>query len=240
MANVDPSNKEKGNFKDKFRDVKYRAKMELVFYGVFILALVCLANVNGRFSTGDTDLDENSGEISGEIDSEDDEQELEIASLYERLRDSSYAYEIRIVGKTEEESFEYLYTGKVTESGNSITYLDQVYNVVEGKFYVADSSEEVREEVLFPVVSYNYLDFSKIDKIISEGEVEYKTNYSNGNKAISYVINLNDLFFDDNSGNSISILVLETSDEVSLEMDYRYLVNVLECQVSVRYLEIGV
>ncbi len=176
------------NFLEKWKDdKKYRAKIKLLLYGVFIVIVAIYASSLNRKTPVTPDIidNDNSNSVVNDI--------ITIPDTY------NYVIDITINDKT------YKYSGKkevdsltiTKETEDNITdyiFKDDEYYLKEGESYVKTTKAEV-----YDVVNYNYINLETINSYLSKAEkvndqyLVYLKDVILGNETDEYfVITLND------------------------------------------------
>lgn len=242
--------KQKFNLKDfyqRFRnDKRFHAKVELVVYVVFIVVIILVVNFANLSS--DSSYSSNNA-IDNLSDSNDNITEEEMQDLYNEL---DYNYEASIEVTTIKDEIisndSYIFYSYSKDKDLNIIKIssDKNYNYKltdTGEYYNVDEDvKSVEENEIFDLIPYKYLNLENIQKYISKGTSEYTTNYSNGDKLVSYKIYIKDILLDNSDEGFITINVSTNSDSVTIDIDYTDLLkgdDIDTCNVKVIYKNIN-
>jgi hypothetical protein len=241
----DWAKEEKQNFFQKLKnDKKFRAKGELIIYGVIIIAIIIFA----QFSSNSTSYDYTNTVTNTDNDTSNNQEE-ETTNLYDTLTDN-YKASVEVItlkeGKASSRKYE---INKTTVDDNSQETITKVntddtsneYQVGDtGEFYSTQDGNitMVEENDIFDIVSYKYLELNNIKKYISKGITDYTTNYSNGTQIVSYKVMIKDILLDNTTDEYITINVTNESDKVTIDIDYTNLLKsdtIDTCNVKIIY-----
>lgn len=208
----EPQAKAKLTFKEKLKDKKERAKIELIGYGLFFVIAIIFARALGG--------------ISANIETPKDRP-----SFLTTLKDN-YEYEIT----TDYEEATYNYHGKRLGNNGTLKVQDKEYYLMNNNYYLIDNGNYllVTKEEINTIIDYNYLDLARIKKYISIGikqDNTYKIKVSdlllNSSSTKSITITINE----DNTSLTIDYTPLfeeltSTSNQVAVTIHY-YNINKL-------------
>lgn len=243
--------KKKIDIKDLYNrfktDKKFHAKVELIGYGVFILVIIVFVN----FANTGSDNSYTTNTISeNNINEENNTDNVNGAEdLFSTL---TYNYEVNLEVDVVKDGVTSNFNYKVTsydENGDisiikNIGDRSEEYKLTNtGDYYkIEDEIKGTNEDEIFDLVAYKYLNLDSIKKYISKGTSEYTTNYSNGDKLVSYKIFVKDILLGDNREEFITINVGTSVDVVTIYIDYTDLLksDVIDtCNVKAIYTNIG-
>ena len=193
--------RKKLDLKSRLKDKRERAKIELIFYGVFILVVIIFIRVmgNGTSSTYNNGNNDNNN-ITSFIYSVDD----------------NYEYHIDIIINDKK----YEYYGKVLGNNSSINLIDEdeiySYRLMNRKYYELDDDNFVlvSEEDVYPYIDYRYLNISTIKEYLQMSVKE-------GNV---YKVRVSDLILNSDSNDYITINVEEGDNNIII--DYSHLLEI--------------
>ena len=191
-------------------DKKYRAKIKLIFYGVFIILVAVYASTLNTSITEDDKKDDPKEEVIND----------EVIEVPE-----NYHYEINI----EIDNDTYKYYGEKTIARTTITKIGDAtinYLYEDNEYYINDNNTYVkttREEV-YDIINYNYLDLNNINNYLKKA-----TKVNN-----MYYIYLKDIILNDETDEYITIII----DDNNINIDYSSLMkkinNYEKCIVEIQ------
>lgn len=243
--------KKKIDIKDLYNrfktDKRFHAKVELIGYGVFILVIIVFVNfANTGSDNSYTTNTINENNINEENNTENVNESEDLFSTL------TYNYEANLEVDVVKDGVTSSFNYKVTsydENGDisiikNIGDRSEEYKLTNtGDYYkIEDEIKGVNEDEIFDLVAYKYLNLDSIKKYISKGTSEYTTNYSNGDKLVSYKIFVKDILLGDNREEFITINVGTSVDVVTIYIDYTDLLkgDVIDtCNVKIIYSNIG-
>lgn len=208
--------KKKLTLKERWKDKRERAKLELMLYGIFFLVIIVLAQFSSSMS--------NNGASNNNFNN----------SFIDELNDN-YQYEINIVL----DNNNYKYYGK--KLGNNMTIIrnngskEDYFYQKNDKLYILDTKGNyilTTTDEVYPYIEYRYLDINNIKQFIKLG-----TN-NNG----LYSINVSDIVLNNNTDDVITIKVDELSK--TLVVDYTNLFKIdnndlIKEEVTISFLNIN-
>lgn len=243
---MDSSNNE--SFFGKMRtDKKYRAKVELIGYGLMILVIVLGLNIgtNGNKIRGNI--------IYGTKDKTDKEDNVNL--LKSITNNYEYDMEVSYDKIVDNESKKYVehYTGK--------SYLDKLvinrnidnevasFYKMGNKYYTKDKEKEdnfveVDSKNVYGLLVNNYLELDNIKEYLNQANLDHVTNYSNGKIEEIYHLNVGSIILGYKGEEVIDISVLMENESLVIKIDYSNLYKVLDlsvekCDVLIKYSNIG-
>lgn len=194
------------SLKDRLKDKRERAKIELIFYGIFFVGIIIFARFLGS-STPNNSSNENAN-----------------TETFINTIDDNYRYEMTItVGDGE-----YTYRGKVLGNNKTITKLtpDSVssYYANKDKYYQLDNGNYflTNKDSIYDIIDYRYLDIKEIKEYLKHATKEENT----------YQVKVSDLLLNASSDESITIIVDESNQ--SIKIDYTNLLN-LNSEEDINY-----
>ena len=210
---------EKVSFREKIKDKKYSAKVQLIGYGVFILLVIIYANISTRnynYSNNNTNtINKDNRPI----------EKTEETSLLDSIKDN-YHYEIKLT-IAKEETQEYLFTGdryndvlSINYNNNSFYYKDnEYYNKQEDNYVITD------KKTVYGDIDNNYIELKSIINYIKKSKLDRTTEYSSGEKNSVYYLYLKDIIPNYMEEDYNEITVNEKEDILSINIDYSKFMN---------------
>jgi len=204
MKKKELNEKKKLTLKERLKDKRERAKIELTIYGIFFIGIIIFARVIG-------------GTTSNNIENNDEETPSFITTI-----NDNYQYDI-IVTKDEEK---YHYYGKVLGNNSTInlTYEDKTnsYYLMNKKYYILEESNYIliNEEEVYPYINYRYLNISTIKGYLQIAEKENNT----------YKVKISDLILNSESSEYITINIEEGDKNIII--DYTPLLKLADENIS--------
>lgn len=181
--------KKKLTLKEKLKDKRERAKLELLFYGIFFLAIIVFT----RILSGYNDVPKVTA----------------TKSFINEITDN-YEYNIDI----NIDNNKYKYYGKRLGNNMSINkVIDNKYDYfykMGNKYYILDTNGNyilTSVEDIYNYIDYRYLDISNIKEYIKLGTKD-NNNYN---------IKVSDLILNNNNNNNITISIDELNNTITLD-----------------------
>ena len=181
--------KKKLTLKEKLKDKRERAKLELLFYGIFFLAIIVFT----RILSGYNDIPK-VNDTKSFINEITDNYEY---NIYINIDNNKYKYYGKRLGnnmsinKVIDNKYDYFY-----KMGNKYYILDNNGN------YILTSVEDI-----YNYIDYRYLDISNIKEYIKLGTKD-NNNYN---------IKVSDLILNSNNTNNITISIDELNNTITLD-----------------------
>lgn len=257
------SNK-KESFFDKVKgDKKYKAKVELIGYGIFIVVLVLGLNIS---SLGDNSNRSDLGNVidKGSLNEREEENtSMDEESLLKKLSDN-YSYEVLVnitkksmnIETNEEVDVEskISYKGKSYGKTKEINYINgndkSIYYKVDDSYYSRQDNitSLVKDTQVYDVIEGKYIEMDSIKEMINKASLDYVTNFSDGRKEMVYHMLVKDFIVSHHSNISvdekIEISVIEEGEVLSIIVDYSNAYpyideSISSCKVDVKVKDIG-
>lgn len=181
--------KKKLTLKEKLKDKRERAKLELLFYGIFFLAIIVFTRILSEYN--------------------DVPKVNDTKSFINEITDN-YEYNIDI----NIDNNKYKYYGKRLGNNMSINkVIDNKYDYfykMGNKYYILDNNGNyilTSVEDIYNYIDYRYLDISNIKEYIKLGTKD-NNNYN---------IKVSDLILNSNNTNNITISIDELNNTITLD-----------------------
>ena len=213
MKNQEQEKKPK--LKERLKDKRERAKIELIFYLVFFTTLVIIARIGTSKS---------SNNISSPI---------ETPSFINTITDN-YEYIVTI----ELKDTTHTYQGRVLGHNGTITKDNEEYYYKKGdKYYILDTQGNyilTSKEKIYPYIAANYLDIEEIKQYLKEATKENNT----------YQIKVSNIILNTQSTDNISITINEEKQEIKIDYTNLFKIDNQENPedkeiVTIKYSNIG-
>lgn len=193
----------KFTLKERLKDKRERAKIELILYGIFFLGVIIFVRIIGSMSSGIEDSN------------------IEKESFIFTISDN-YEYDM-VINKNDNI---YEYYGKVLGNNSTInlreTDKEKTYYFTNKKYYVLKDNEYIltSEEEVYPYIDYYYLSVDNIKEYIhmatKEGEV--------------YKLKLSDIVLNNNSEDYVEIFINE--GDKNIVIDYTALFKLMDQDID--------
>ena len=235
--------KENQTFKEKYKnDPKYKAKVQLIGYGVFILFLIVYLNIasigakNTKLSNTTTKNNDNiPTKENNNIETKTDKE------LGQWLKDigTNYEYDVVVSSKSkndngEEANTQTHYWGKTyqnkmiinKEANGSTTYFlkeDNNYYLNELDNYTLSKKEAVYSEI-----DEDIIEFDMLNLLLKNASLDHVTNYSSGKKEYEYHLKIRDIIKTYQEDTELSFEIVIEDNVVTVEVDYAPMINIVE------------
>ena len=249
--NYEEENKLKAFLAKYKSDKKYKAKVQLTGYLIFIIILVIylnISNMGNNYNYNSTNTTNNQEPTTDNIKEDKD------LSLLKKL-DNNYNYSVNIaITRTKEdntpENININYNGK---SDNENIIINKVINNNTLTFYKAGDEyykknnteyELMAENEIYDIISAKYIEYSSLKKYIEKASLDHYTNYSTGKVEYVYNLSISEIIKSYKKDDKIEIDIVEENDAITIDIDYANLFKVLnnkitDCKINYKYNNIG-
>lgn len=198
MKEKKDNNKKKLSLKERWKDKRERAKIELMLYGIFFLIIIIFARI--------------SNSMSNNIPKEEDNK-IFISEITD-----NYSYDIDITIDNDN----YKYYGKVLGHNMNIHKVvdteDEYFYKMNNKYYILDDNDNyilTNDKEIFSYIDYRYLDINTIKEYIKMGTLNNNI----------YTIKVSDILLNNNSNDVITITVDDINKELIIDYTNLFKVN---------------
>lgn len=198
MKEKKDNNKKKLSLKERWKDKRERAKIELMLYGIFFLIIIIFARI--------------SNSMSNNIPKEEDNK-IFISEITD-----NYSYDIDITIDNDN----YKYYGKVLGHNMNIHKVvdteDEYFYKMNNKYYILDDNGNyilTNDKEIFSYIDYRYLDINTIKEYIKMGTLNSNI----------YMIKVSDILLNNNSNDVITITVDDINKELVIDYTNLFKVN---------------
>lgn len=239
-------NGENKTFIEKYKeDKKYKAKVQLIGYGIFIVIIIIYLNIYNM--TGN----HTNTKLTNQITTNDTEnKKVEEVGEWIKELDNNYQYDITVSLKEEDSTKEIHYSGssyktKMTiikeENGITTNYFKEDKNYYfkeEDKYTLSD------EDTVYSLIKGDYIELANLKNYLESSELDHYTNYSSGKYEYVYNLLVRNIIKTLEKDDSITFNVVIENDTIIIEVDYANLLNnsgedVDECKVTYKYTDIN-
>lgn len=204
MKKEEQLEKKKVTLKERLKDKKERAKIELMLYGIFFIGVIIFARVLGN-STSNIENNNNT-ETPSFISSLEDNYEYDIKLT---INDNTYEYYGKVLGNNSTINL------KMEDKVNSYYLMNKKYYILENGNYILTTEEEV-----YPYIDYRYLNTNNIKEYINKANKENNT----------YKVKISDLVLNNDSGDYLTINIEE--GDKNIVIDYTPLLKLTEDNIE--------
>lgn len=198
MEEKKDNNKKKLSLKERWKDKRERAKIELMLYGIFFLIIIIFARI--------------SNSMSNNIPKEEDNK------IFINEITDNYSYDIDITIDNDN----YKYYGKVLGHNMNIHKVvdteDEYFYKMNNKYYILDDNGNyilTNDKEIFSYIDYRYLDINTIKEYIKMGTLNNNI----------YMIKVSDILLNNNSNDVITITVDDINKELVIDYTNLFKVN---------------
>lgn len=198
MEEKKDNNKKKLSLKERWKDKRERAKIELMLYGIFFLIIIIFARI--------------SNSMSNNIPKEEDNK-IFISEITD-----NYSYDIDITIDNDN----YKYYGKVLGHNMNIHKVvdteEEYFYKMNNKYYILDDNGNyilTNDKEIFSYIDYRYLDINTIKEYIKMGTLNNNI----------YMIKVSDILLNNNSNDVITITVDDINKELVIDYTNLFKVN---------------
>ena len=198
MEEKKDNNKKRLSLKERWKDNRERAKIELMLYGIFFLIIIVFARI--------------SNSMSNNIPKEEDNK------IFINEITDNYSYDIDITIDNDN----YKYYGKVLGHNMNIHKVvdteDEYFYKMNNKYYILDDNGNyilTNDKEIFSYIDYRYLDINTIKEYIKMGTLNNNI----------YTIKVSDILLNNNSNDVITITVDDINKELIIDYTNLFKVN---------------
>lgn len=208
--------KKKLSLKERWKDKRERAKIELMLYGIFFLVIIIFARISSSMSTNipkDNDINN---------------------TFIDEITDN-YQYDIDITI----DNNKYKYSGKKLGNNMSITRIvgtkEEFFYQMNDKYYILDTKGNyilTTAEDIYPYIEYRYLNINNIKQFIKLG-TKNDTVYS---------VKVSDIVLNNNSADTITLTVNEENKNILIDYTNLFKIdnsNINKAEVNIKYSNIN-
>lgn len=208
--------KKKLSLKERWKDKRERAKIELMLYGIFFLVIIIFARISSSMSTNipkDNDINN---------------------TFIDEITDN-YQYDIDIII----DNNKYKYSGKKLGNNMSITRIvgtkEEYFYQMNDKYYILDTRGNyilTTAEDIYPYIEYRYLNINNIKQFIKLG-TKNDTVYS---------VKVSDIVLNNNSADTITLTVNEEDKNILIDYTNLFKIdnsNINKAEVNIKYSNIN-
>lgn len=208
--------KKKLSLKERWKDKRERAKIELMLYGIFFLVIIIFARISSSMSTNipkDNDINN---------------------TFIDEITDN-YQYDIDITI----DNNKYKYSGKKLGNNMSITRIvgtkEEYFYQMNDKYYILDTKGNyilTTDEDIYPYIEYRYLNINNIKQFIKLG-TKNDTVYS---------VKVSDIVLNNNSTDTITLTVNEEDKNILIDYTNLFKIdnsNINKAEVNIKYSNIN-
>ena len=223
----------KGTFLDKYKnDQKYKAKVQLIGYGIFILVLVVylnMANIN-------TKEEKTKNTTSTNIPTKENVQETKELGSWLKEIGTNYEYDVSISLKSKDETGTELvqsihYWGKCDQNKMIIDREQdgetKYFFKEDNNYYLneADNYTLATENEVFSTSPKETVEFTGLKEFLNKATLDHVTNYSTGKKEYVYHLKIRDIIKTYQEDKEIIFNVTIEDSVVTIDVDYSQLVQ---------------
>ena len=235
---------ENQSFFDKYKtDKKYKAKVQLIGYGIFILILIAYLNISNMNATSHGNITTLKNEINNKETSATTEDKQ--IDLLEKIN-NNYEYTINTTIITNEEEKEVKYSGRSAKNNMEITKEINTttinYYKVDSRYYKKDNDtyELAREEDIYDVVGKEYIELNDVKEYIDKSSLDHVTEYSTGKKEYVYHLKVKEIIKSYQGQDEVEIKIIEENNILTIIIDYTNLMKLFseelkECMIEYTY-----
>lgn len=208
--------KKKLSLKERWKDKRERAKIELMLYGIFFLVIIIFARISSSMSTNipkDNDINN---------------------TFIDEITDN-YQYDIDITI----DNNKYKYSGKKLGNNMSITRIvgtkEEFFYQMNDKYYILDTKGNyilTTAEDIYPYIEYRYLNINNIKQFIKLG-TKNDTVYS---------VKVSDIVLNNNNADTITLTVNEEDKNILIDYTNLFKIdnsNINKAEVNIKYSNIN-
>ena len=227
---------EEKNFLEKYKtDKKFKAKVQLIGYGIIIVFIIIYANISSMIVPKNTNLTlKKDGNNNNTI--------VKKESLLKKIS-NNYEYEINVTYKDDKKT---TYIGKRFKNNTEITKKENEetknYYKIDTKYYTKnnDTFELIKENDVYPGIDKEYIELEYIKEYIEKSSLDHRTEYSNGKKEEAYHLKIKDIIKSYPELDEIEIKVIEDNEILRIEVNYKQLLEasqneIRDCKIDYTY-----
>lgn len=211
------------SFKEKMKDKRYNAKIQLIGYGILIVIAILYVNISNKnynynYPYNKTDKKNNTTETSATIKEK---------SLLETIN-NNYEYDIKIEQITEEnETKNNQYTGLKYKDILSIETNNKTYYLKNNEYYekIENDYQLTELKTIYGEIDTKYITLKEILNYLDKSSLDHTTNYSSGKIVSTYILPLKDILPNYIENDYIEFNIEENNEKLNIEIDYSSLIK---------------
>lgn len=243
----------KESFFEKYKtDKKYKAKIQLIGYGLFILLVIVYVNISSMSSSNSSNITSIKNNIDQTEKNNNNEEEKK-SSLLNKI-DNNYEFETKITltikKEEQEEKKELSYSGKRSKNNTEINKktIDNTstFYKVDTRYYTKtnDIYQIIKSEEIYDTIEKEYIEWEYIKEYIEKSSLDHITEYSTGKKEYVYHLKVKDIIKSHQEIDEIEINITEENEILTIEFNYTNLMKALskeieECKMTTTYKNVG-
>ena len=234
---------ENQTFKEKYKnDPKYKAKVQLIGYGIFILFLIVYLNIASmgakKTKINNTTTKNNDNITTKENNNIETKTDKELGQWLKEIG-TNYEYDVVVSSKSKNDNGEEVdtqthYWGKTyqnkmiinKEANGTTTYFlkeDNNYYLNELDNYTLSKKGEVYSEL-----DEDIIEFDMLNLLLKNASLDHVTNYSSGKKEYEYHLKIRDIIKTYQEDTELSYKIVIEDSVVTVEVDYAPMINIAE------------
>ena len=221
---------EKLSFREKMKDKKYSAKVQLIGYGIFIVIIIIYANVSNRNYNYNYDNTVTNTKTTTSNTMESTTKE----SLLDTI-DKNYDYQISVeITKNSGEVSNYQYTGSSCEETFKIITNNQIFYLKNNEYYKEEEGiyTLVEEKDVYEELEEKYINLEEIKNYLEKSSLDHTTNYSSGETISTYYLYLKDILPSYYEEDYVEFNIRELEGTLNIEIDYSNLMNYKDQEIQ--------
>lgn len=250
----DDDNQEQSFFQKLKNDSKYKAKVELTGYAIFIIILIIFLNIFNTGGNYDYSYGNNTTNKTDNNTLNKNSDMEEGTSLFDDINNNySYNVSIELDAKDDADninSYNINYSGKCYKDNliinKSYNGENQEYYKFGSEYYIKsdDNYSIVKNSDVYNLLDGKYVELSGIKDYINKASLDHFTNYSSGRKEYTYNLKIDSVILGSKETESIPIKVTSENNKVVVDVDYTKLITAIDdkyvkCHIIYNYDEIN-
>ena len=223
------------NFLKKYKDdKKYKAKTQLLGYGVVIIIIILYLIIARTTTPNNKNIVLERKNTINQAQNENDKKP-KTEKLFETIN-NNYKYSINISyilkEENEEQEKKIHYEGKVSkENMEIIKEIDDTKNYyykVNNKYYKKenDTFNTIKEEEIYDIVKKEFIELDSLKNYLNKASLDHVTDYSSGKKESVYHLKIKDIVPSYQDLDKIEINIEEENNILIIKIDYTKLIEI--------------
>ena len=248
MNNRDTNKKNKEDtFLYKYKnDDKYKAKVQLIGYAIFIIFAIIYINISniGRNYDYNNSVSNNSNQ----------NKDIDNINLLNDIQDNyNYLVDVKFSKKNDNnivDNYNYTYSGKRYKDNTiierNISNNKSTFYKIEDEYYTKENDDYnfIDSSVVYDLISSKYIELDDIKKLVKKANLDHVTTGSNGINNYKYSLLVRNIIQSYKGEDLINIDVNIENDVLNININYDNLFKIIDknidsCNISYKYTDIG-
>ena len=228
-------------------DEKYKAKIQLIGYAVFIVFVIIyinIANIGRNYEYNNV--------VNNEVDNQ--ENYKDDSNLLDEINNNyNFLVDVKVTKKSENglySEMNYSYSGKRyvdnTIINKTVSNNKSVFYKIDDEYYIKENNEYkfIDNSLIYDIINKKYIELFDVKKLIKKASLDHVTTESNGIDNYKYNLLVRDIIQSYKGDDIINIDVNIENDILNINIIYDNLFkqisdDVIKCSINYKYTDIN-